>query len=537
MEKTAEGCEGMAEGRAGPTGKAKDVDAAIQQRLEKYRSMVKTTASDLSEQTDPENDNGDIQESYERHEKALLDQGSAEIKEHAKNLYKRKKEEDRKQSQRHRLLKKLFKKKYARALSNTWNGMGNATVSGAESAAGAEVSAGAASSGAAVQSTAEAGMKAAGAGGIIGLVILAAVIVGCTVLFILSLTFITNGQNSLDQTMTYSASDDMLLSTNKYYCDLEDDMDEKIKKTEQLKPGYDEYRYDLADIGHDGNLLASYFTSKYGNYQELTDAMKADLQEIFEQQYIVTYTPSEEEAKRMVQATDPISGAGLTNSDGTPAMVEQKYMKKIMTVTLRKHDLNQILLDRLGAYDGSKIGYYNTLVTTSGQRPGLFGGESAPDDQYAAKYKDTGIDLGSTLALSTEDAKAMFDVGKAQMGKSYIMGAAHGSDFNSSSPAHFDCSSFVCWVLKNSGVANIGCRDTNGILACCDRISASSAQAGDIIFFQHTYNYPGASHVGIYLGNGMMMHAGNPVKIAAINTNYWNSHFLTFGRLKSGYRN
>jgi cell wall-associated NlpC family hydrolase len=445
---------------------------------------------------------------------------------------------DNNPANRHKLLKKFFKKRYAaqyRAKNGTGGeSVGAAGAGGTAEAVGTDVSAGASSAGTTVESTAEAGAKTAGKGGLIGLIIIIVIIVIAVVFFITTLIYITNGQNALDQTMTYSASDDTLLVTNKYYGDMEDDLDATIKKTDQLKPGYDEYRYDLAKIEHNGNYIAAYFTAKYGNYSDLTDEMKAELKEIFAREYIVTYTPSEEPAKRLVQATDPITGEGLKNSDGTPAMVEQDYMKKIMTVKLVNNDLNQILLDRL---DAGKIGYYNTLVTTSGQRPGLFGGDSAPDDQYSAKYKNTSSFDESSLALSTSDAKAMFDVGKDQLGKSYIMGAAHGSDFNSSNPAHFDCSSFVCWVLKNSGVANIGCRDTNGILGCCDRISASEAQPGDIIFFEHTYNYPGASHVGIYLGNGLMMHAGNPVKIATVNTNYWNSHFLTFGRIKTSMRN
>jgi cell wall-associated NlpC family hydrolase len=346
-------------------------------------------------------------------------------------------------------------------------------------------------------------------------------------ILLLFLVFTTDtAEQSIVSGASYQESDANILTTNKAYAELEKKLHEKIVNTPSLYGGYDEYRYDLAEISHNPYDLTSYLSAEHLYYT--ADGMAEELKEILALQYQLTYTSSEE--KRWRDAKDE---NGNTVYDTEGHAVQEPYQWRILTVKLTKKELNDVLPQRLSA---SNRALYDCYRETNGGRTDLFGA-SGMDNNYKVYYEDGAVkDDEIEAAIGSFDAKEMYAVAREQLGKTYVFGAGHGSDYYSGNPAHFDCSSFVSWVIDHS-IGHIGCNTTNGILSKCNVIPSSEAQAGDIIFFQHTYDCPGASHVAIYLGNNLMIHCGNPIKITNITSSYWTSHFLCFGRLKSAYRN
>lgn len=369
--------------------------------------------------------------------------------------------------------------------------------------------------------------EAAAGVGIPVLIIVLIVALFLLLILLLFLVFTTDtAEQSIVSGASYQESDANILTTNKAYAELEKKLHEKIVNTPSLYGGYDEYRYDLAEISHNPYDLTSYLSAEHLYYT--ADGMAEELKEILALQYQLTYTSSEE--KRWRDAKDE---NGNTVYDTEGHAVQEPYQWRILTVKLTKKELNDVLPQRLSA---SNRALYDCYRETNGGRTDLFGA-SGMDNNYKVYYEDGAVkDDEIEAAIGSFDAKEMYAVAREQLGKTYVFGAGHGSDYYSGNPAHFDCSSFVSWVIDHS-IGHIGCNTTNGILSKCNVIPSSEAQAGDIIFFQHTYDCPGASHVAIYLGNNLMIHCGNPIKITNITSSYWTSHFLCFGRLKSAYRN
>ena len=314
---------------------------------------------------------------------------------------------------------------------------------------------------------------------------------------------------------TYQESDERILAANHTYVTLEEAFKEELAHIEENYPGFDEYRYDLCEVTHDPYELASYLSAKYLYYDGVTEEI---LQEIFDAQYSLSLEEKEEE--KTVEVTDPDTGEINT----------QTKVIRVLLVTLTGRSIDEIAKEGLS---GDDLSLYLAYQQTAGSRLDLFGADGA-DSNYEYYYGEQ--IPADAEAIGEEDARQMAIVALSQRGKPYVYGAAHGADYGSEDPAAFDCSSFVCWVIDHS-VGHVGISDTNGLLARCDPISSADARPGDLIFFQKTYSYLGASHVGIYLGEGKMIHAGNPVKVSAVDTSYWQAHFLTFGRLRSEYRN
>ena len=264
----------------------------------------------------------------------------------------------------------------------------------------------------------------------------------------------------------------------------------------------------MDELGHNPYELTSYLIAKLRTYTR--ENVQSELRTLFEAQYKLTLTETVEVRYRTETSTDPETG------ETTSERVAYDYY--ILTVTLKNKTLPVVVNSLL---DSEQKEIYDVTLELKGNKPYLW------DDIYSGN--DGGYDPGSDYtipgeALSDPAFAALITEAEKYLGYPYVWGG-------SSPSTSFDCSGFVCWVYTHSGVYNLPRTTANGILNQCTRVSAADARPGDLIFFQGTYNTSGASHVGIYVGNGMMIHCGDPIKYASINTSYWQQHFYTFARL------
>jgi len=320
---------------------------------------------------------------------------------------------------------------------------------------------------------------------------------------------------------SYTAEDRDILGADADYSALEAELRQKIDRAERDHPGYDEYQYHLAEIGHNPYVLASYLTVLFEDYSR--DQVQSTLKELFERQYSLTFR---EEVQIRTRTETRTGHRTVRNEDGTTDReeyeyeVDVEYEYRILHVTLENRTLEKII-DTSGM-DRVKQERYALLNTNFGNRPDLFG-----TDIYANPVPDTDIPEYSVPGEALSDTRFARMVQEAEkyLGYPYVWGG-------SSPSTSFDCSGFVCWVINHSGNGwNYGRTTAEGLRQQLSLIPASEAKPGDIIFFKGTYNTPGASHVGIYVGGGMMVHCGNPIQYASINTSYWKQHFYCYGRL------
>ena len=316
---------------------------------------------------------------------------------------------------------------------------------------------------------------------------------------------------------SYTADDDQILAVEEDYKKLEEDLQSRIDNIESEYPDYDEYRYSLAEINHNPYELAALLTVLYEDYEE--DEVQEKLQEIFDLQYTLT-TESITEIRTRTETRHK----KVTDADGNTSTeeyeVEVEYEYNILKVTLTSKTMAEVI-EALGLTD-DEMSRYELLVETFGNKEALFA-----EDIYAApnpgEYQDYEI---PAEALTNERFANMINEAEKYLGYPYVWGGSNPS-------TSFDCSGFVSYVINHCGNGwNVGRQTANGLLSSCTRISKSEAQPGDLIFFEKTYNTSGASHVGIYVGDGMMLHCGSPIQYTSINTSYWQSHFYTFGRIK-----
>ena len=302
---------------------------------------------------------------------------------------------------------------------------------------------------------------------------------------------------------TYLSSDNDILKANEVYEGYEDELQDQVDNIESAYPGYDEYRYQVDEITHDPYALTSYLTAKYGNFKY--EDIKDDLKDLFQAQFTLTLMESTETRTRTV-----------TNDDGTTSTEE--YEVTILAVKVTNNGLDAIANESLGE-NQKKI--YAIYQASLGNRSYLFG-----DSITIANPADGGMSYEiPPEALDDEKFANMIAEAEKYLGYPYVWGG-------SSPSTSFDCSGFVSYVINNCGNGwNVGRSTANGLRSYCTYVSASDAKPGDLIFFQGTYNTSGASHVGIYVGNGMMIHCGNPIQYTSINSNYWKQHFLAFGRI------
>ena len=306
---------------------------------------------------------------------------------------------------------------------------------------------------------------------------------------------------------SYLSEDADMLAAEAAYAGLEADLQHELDNYESLHPGYDEYRFDLDTIGHDPYVLISILSALHEGVFTM-DEVQSELQTLFDRQYTLTETVTVEVRYRTETRTD---------SEGNEYDVEVPYNYYICTVTLENFDLSHLPVYLM---DEEQLSLYAAYMSTLGNRPDLFGTAEYPN---ASTLKEpTYYDIPPE-ALEDETFAAMISEAEKYLGYPYVWGG-------SSPSTSFDCSGFVSWVINHSGWS-VGRQTAQGLYNLCTPVSSAQAKPGDLIYFVGTYDTAGVSHVGIYVGGGMMIHCGDPISYANINTSYWQSHYFSFGRL------
>lgn len=321
---------------------------------------------------------------------------------------------------------------------------------------------------------------------------------------------------------SFTAEDEDILGVDEDYTALENDLRSQVDNIESTHPGYDEYCYALDEIGHNPYELAAYLTVVFEDYTR--EEVQATLQQLFEQQYELILEEEVEIRTRTETRTgtrthtDPETGE--TWEEEYEYEVEVEYEYYILNVTLRNYGLGSVI--RSSGLSADQLERYEVLLETLGNRSYLFGEDVSSAPGGGGEYTD--YDIPGEALTDTAFANMIREAEK-YLGYPYVWGG-------SSPSTSFDCSGFVSWVINNCGNGwSVGRQTANGLKNLCDIIPPSEAKPGDLIFFQGTYNTSGASHVGIYVGNGMMIHCGDPISYASIQTNYWQQHFYCFGRI------
>ena len=342
------------------------------------------------------------------------------------------------------------------------------------------------------------------------------VIVGVFVLLILmvmsgfsSCGILFSGGTQVSGQTIYTAEDRDIRGAEQDYKKLEKELDKKIKRTPQDHPGYDEYQYHLDDIEHDPWQLTSFLSTLYDDYTR--SEVQGKLHEIFKKQYKLTTWVEVQTRYKTVILIDPITGM--------PYTTQVPYKYKIFHTKLENKGLEVIIRQELNDDQWKR---YQIFQETLGGRPYLFNGGLPPGGSDGSGTP--GIDYTVPAeTLTDSEFAAIYEEAKKYIGTPYVWGG-------SSPETGFDCSGYVCWVYNQAGY-DIGRTTANGLWNKCQHISEAEAKPGDLVFFSGTYDTPGMSHTGIYLGNGMMVSAGDPIKYANIHSSYWESHLAGFGRL------
>ena len=337
-----------------------------------------------------------------------------------------------------------------------------------------------------------------------------------------SCSVLINGGGNVVLGTSYTAEDEDLKGVETDYTKLEDKLRKQIDRIETDHPGYDEYRYNLAEIGHNPYELASLLTVEFENYTR--SQVQARLQSIFEAQYELKLEEKVEirtrKETRVGYRYNPITGTGHTYT----YQVTVQYEYKILNVTLLNRGVDYVA--RNSGLTDDQLQRYEVTLECRGNRDDLFAGIAfaTPDGTGSSgEYQDYDI---PGEALTDEKFRKMITEAEKYLGYPYVWGG-------SSPSTSFDCSGFVSWVINHCGNGwNVGRQTANGLMGKCDIIPKSEAKPGDLIFFQKTYNTSGASHVGIYVGNGMMIHCGSPISYASIETSYWRQHYYCMGRIR-----
>ena len=337
-----------------------------------------------------------------------------------------------------------------------------------------------------------------------------------------SCSVLINGGGNVVLGTSYTAEDEDLKGVETDYTKLEDKLRKQIDRIETDHPGYDEYRYNLAEIGHNPYELASLLTVEFENYTR--SQVQARLQSIFEAQYELKLEEKVEirtrKETRVGYRYNPITGTGHTYT----YQVTVQYEYKILNVTLLNRGVDYVA--RNSGLTDDQLQRYEVTLECRGNRDDLFAGIAfaTPDGAGSSgEYQDYDI---PGEALTDEKFRKMITEAEKYLGYPYVWGG-------SSPSTSFDCSGFVSWVINHCGNGwNVSRQTANGLMGKCDIIPKSEAKPGDLIFFQKTYNTSGASHVGIYVGNGMMIHCGNPISYASIETSYWRQHYYCMGRIR-----
>ena len=323
----------------------------------------------------------------------------------------------------------------------------------------------------------------------------------CSILF--------SGTTQVSGQTIYTAEDRDIRGAETDYKKLEKELDKKIKRTPTDHPGYDEYRYHLDAIEHDPWQLTSFLTTLYDDYTR--SEVQAKLKETFAKQYKLTTWVEVQTRYRTVVMIDIFTGI--------PYTVQVPYEYRIFHTKLVNKGLEVVIREELDADQWKR---YEIFQDTLGGRPYLFNGGLPPGGSDGSGTP--GIDYQVPAeALTDEEFAAIYKEAQKYVGTPYVWGG-------STPETGFDCSGYVCWVYNQNGY-DVGRTTANGLWQKNQHISEAEAKPGDLVFFEGTYDTPGKSHVGIYLGNGMMVSAGDPIKYADIHSSYWQKYLSGFGRL------
>ena len=323
----------------------------------------------------------------------------------------------------------------------------------------------------------------------------------CSILF--------SGTTQVSGQTIYTAEDRDIRGAETDYKKLEKELDKKIKRTPTDHPGYDEYRYHLDAIEHDPWQLTSFLTTLYDDYTR--SEVQAKLKETFAKQYKLTTWVEVQTRYRTVVMIDIFTGI--------PYTVQVPYEYRIFHTKLVNRGLEVVIREEL---DNDQWKRYEIFQDTLGGRPYLFNGGLPPGGSDGSGTP--GIDYQVPAeALTDSEFAAIYKEAQKYVGTPYVWGG-------STPETGFDCSGYVCWVYNQNGY-NVGRTTANGLWNKSQHISEAEAKPGDLVFFKGTYDTPGMSHTGIYLGNGMMVSAGDPIKYANIHSSYWERHLAGFGRL------
>ena len=325
-----------------------------------------------------------------------------------------------------------------------------------------------------------------------------------------SCSVIMDGVGSGIAASTYPSQDADMLGAEAQYCEMEAEL-QRYLDTYESTHDYDEYHFDLDTIEHDPYVLISIITALHQGEWTL-DEVQGTLQMLFDRQYILTEDVVVETRYRT--ETDTWTDAdGNTHTD----TYQVPYDYYICTVTLENFNLSHVPVYIMSE---EQLGMYATYMATLGNRPDLF-----PGSGYIGKYVEgsyTDYDIPPE-ALDDEVFAAIIKEAEKYLGYPYVWGG-------SSPSTSFDCSGFVSWVINHSGW-DVGRLGAQGLCNICTPVSSANVKPGDLVFFTGTYDTPGVSHVGIYVGNNMMIHCGDPISYANLNSSYWQSHFYRYGRL------
>ena len=318
---------------------------------------------------------------------------------------------------------------------------------------------------------------------------------------------------------SFTSEDEDIVAVDDNYEELERVLQARINNIESEYAGYDEYQYHLDEIGHNPFTLASYLTAKLQVYKE--SEVRSELRALFDQQYTLTTREEVQVRYRTETRTDTWTDEeGNTHRD--TYTVEVPYDYYILHITLKNKDISILADSNLTAEQYEMFGVY---MQTQGNKPYLFEGSIYAPNK--GEYTDYDIPPD---ALTDPDFAALINEAEKYLGYPYVWGG-------SSPSTSFDCSGFVCWVLNQSGVYPMSRTTAQGIFNQCAIIPPNEARPGDIIFFTGTYASGSAvSHVGIYVGNGMMIHCGNPIQYASVNSAYWTQHFYEDFKHKFGVK-
>jgi len=325
---------------------------------------------------------------------------------------------------------------------------------------------------------------------------------------------------------SYLSEDSDIMAAEEAYCAMEAELQEYMDTYESTH-SHDEYHFDLDTIEHDPYVLISILSALHEGTFTI-DQIQDDLEMLFEKQYILTETVETETRYRTETEVverpkrDPVTGEFILDEDGRQVMedyeqeIEVPYTYYICTVELENFNLSHVPVYIM---DEDTLAMYATYMGALGNREDLF-----PESGYVSKYTNPPEIYEIPLsALEDETFAALIAEAEKYIGYPYVWGGSNPS-------TSFDCSGFVSWVLTNSGLCNTGRLGAQGLYNISTPVSSSNVQPGDLVFFVGTYDTPGISHVGIYVGGGMMLHCGDPIQYANLNTSYWQSHFYAFAR-------